>query len=289
MLKNVVVNHQPASQSSGMGIQVLLICIAMLTLCQSTGCKLGIKEASMLTYRDTVWSKRAYNLRYAGCDREYSEHFQNGFCAGYKEMCNGGDGYVPALPPEEYRSPKYQSADGAKCVNSWFEGFPAGVAAARKDKSGTYHDVLISRMINSAIAQSKTQPVLPGDVKVVTPNRAQVDMSGNHPPMINPPSNNYRSPVNPLPSMLTPATFQLSPQAYTNPEKLPLMTPANFLPTPEFPAALNSVDTSSSDQRATDDGDPVLVAVDEVVDSSIAEQSEPTAKVTIVNGNQSSK
>ena len=85
-------------------------------------------------------------------------------------MCNGGDGYVPALPPEEYRAPEYQSADGAKCVNSWFEGYPAGVAAARKDKSGTYHDVLISRMIDSAIDQSNTDPVLPADVQVVSTN-----------------------------------------------------------------------------------------------------------------------
>ena len=138
-----------------------------------TGCKLGIKEASMLTYRDTVWAKRAFNLRYGNCKRAYANHFENGFCAGYTDMCNGGDGYVPALPPEEYRAPEYQSADGAKCVNSWFEGYPAGVAAARKDKSGTYHDVLISRMIDSAINQSNTDPVLPSDVQVVSKDANQ--------------------------------------------------------------------------------------------------------------------
>lgn len=124
----------------------------------------------MLTYRDTVWAKRAFNLRYGNCKRAYAKHFENGFCAGYTDMCNGGDGYVPALPPEEYRAPEYQSADGAKCVNSWFEGYPAGVAAAKKDKSGTYHDVLISRMIDSAIDQSNTDPVLPADVQVVSMN-----------------------------------------------------------------------------------------------------------------------
>lgn len=152
------------------GYPLLIICVAILTTASFTGCKLGIKEASMLTYRDTVWAKRAFNLRYGNCNRAYAKHFENGFCAGYTDMCNGGDGYVPALPPEEYRAPEYQSADGAKCVNSWFEGYPAGVAAARKDKSGTYHDVLISRMIDSAIDQSNTDPVLPADVQVVSTN-----------------------------------------------------------------------------------------------------------------------
>ena len=167
MLKNFVVKSQPASQISTVGSRVLLIGIAMLLLGQCSGCKLGIKEASMLTWRDTVWSKRAYNLRYGGCERQYGQHFEQGFRAGYVDTCNGGDGYVPALPPQAYRSPEYRTDDGTKCVNSWFEGYPAGVAAAKKDKAGTYHDVLISRMIDSAVTQSKTTPVLPGDVRII--------------------------------------------------------------------------------------------------------------------------
>ncbi|MGB1929875.1 MAG: hypothetical protein ACPIA2_13485 [Mariniblastus sp.] len=162
--------NQPTYVTPRQGFPFLIVCIAVLTAASFTGCKLGIKEASMLTYRDTVWAKRAFNLRYGNCKRAYAKHFENGFCAGYTDMCNGGDGYVPALPPEEYRAPEYQSADGAKCVNSWFEGYPAGVAAAKKDKSGTYHDVLISRMIDSAIDQSNTDPVLPADVQVVSMN-----------------------------------------------------------------------------------------------------------------------
>ena len=165
--------NQPTIVTPRLGYSFLIVCIAILTTASFTGCKLGIKEASMLTYRDAVWAKRAFNLRYGNCKRAYADHFENGFCAGYTDMCKGGDGYVPALPPEEYRAPEYQSADGAKCVNSWFEGYPAGVAAARKDKSGTYHDVLISRMIDSAINQSNSNPVLPADVQIVSKDSSQ--------------------------------------------------------------------------------------------------------------------
>ena len=112
-------------------------------------------------YRDRVWAKRAYNLRYGNCERSYGNHFRNGFIEGYCDVCNGGSGYVPAMPPDSYWSNEYQCADGAKCVNAWFEGYPAGAAAAKKDAAGTYRDVYISNMINSAITQEKAKDDLP--------------------------------------------------------------------------------------------------------------------------------
>ncbi len=216
MFKNVVVKKQPASYSSKVGARLLLMGIAMLTLGQTVGCNLGLHDTAMIAYRDMVWAKRAYNLRYANCDRSYAEHFENGFCAGYSSICDGGDGYVPALPPEDYRSYEYQSPDGAKCVNSWFEGYPAGVAAARKDKAGTYHDVLISRMINSAVQQSKTQAVLPDDVKVVSGSPNQV-------PVIQAPSTQQYIPMNDMPSVLQPGTYDAPPQATNTPLAMPLI------------------------------------------------------------------
>ena len=268
MLKNVAAKNRSGSQYSKTGIHVLLVGIAMLTLGQSTGCKLGIKEASMLTYRDTVWSKRAFNLRYGNCEREYSEHFQNGFCAGYVATCNGGDGYVPALPPSEYRSPGYQSADGAKCVNSWFEGYPAGVAAAKKDKSGTYHDVLISRMINSAVSQSKTQPVLPGDVKVISGSQAndsgiQANVYSNNnasrsqipvvrPPFPggNPPNWNQGASTNPTHSILTPATMEAPPQASSEPNQAPPIKVSPMDPTDYSASLPGSSDSGAAESVA---------------------------------------
>jgi hypothetical protein len=106
-------------------------------------------------YRDKVWANRAYNLRYANCERKYGDHFRTGFVDGYCSVCKGEKGYVPAMPPEDYWKPQYQSAEGAKCVNAWFEGFPVGAEAAKKDGAGKYHDIYISNMVNSAIVQEK--------------------------------------------------------------------------------------------------------------------------------------
>ena len=125
-------------------------------------------QTAALTFRDLVWSKRAFNLRYGNCDRPYAEHFKNGFEDGYSDQCQGGDGFTPALPPDSYRGYEFQSADGSKCVDAWFEGYPAGVAAAKKDNSGSYHDLAVSRMLDAAIKQQKTKPKVNGTVPVVS-------------------------------------------------------------------------------------------------------------------------
>lgn len=152
-----------------------LSALAIIALAQ-TGCSSSIRNLTndlnsnlLIEYRDAIWSRRAYNLRYGNCDRPYSNHYRDGFCAGYMDVCNGGDGYVPALPPSEYRGYEYQSAEGAKCVNTWFEGYPAGVAAAKQDKSGEYKDMFISKMIDSAVTQDNAKHQLPGDVPILKP------------------------------------------------------------------------------------------------------------------------
>ncbi|QEG22855.1 hypothetical protein [Mariniblastus fucicola] len=148
----------------------MLLALAFTSLIQ-TGCtrpirRLGIMDELAIAYRDRVWAQRAYNLRFANCNREYSDHFKSGFCSGYSDVCNGGDGYIPALPPEEYRGYEYQCAEGSKCVDTWFEGYPAGVAAAREEKAGSFHQMHVSRMIDQAITQDKATNVLPSDVPV---------------------------------------------------------------------------------------------------------------------------
>jgi hypothetical protein len=152
----------------------MLLALAFTSLIQS-GCtrpirRLGILDELAITYRDRVWAQRAYNLRFANCNREYGDHFKNGFCAGYADVCNGGDGYLPALPPETYRGYEYQCAEGSKCVDTWFEGYPAGVAAAREEKAGQFHEMHVSRMIDRAVTQSNASNVLPADVPVTKPS-----------------------------------------------------------------------------------------------------------------------
>ena len=149
----------------------LLLLLMAILLASSTGCMRNpalrsLLEEPIIDYRDMVWARRAYNLRYGNCDRAFTNHFRNGFVEGYCSVCEGGDGYVPALPPEEYWGYEYQSAEGSQCVNAWFEGYPLGAAAARKDNAGKYHDVYISKMINNAVTMENAANVLPEDVPV---------------------------------------------------------------------------------------------------------------------------
>ncbi len=161
----------------------ILTLFAAILVIPASGCasgiripRLGFGDALLEKYRDNVWAKRAYNLRYANCDISYPEHFQNGFIAGYCQKCNGGDGYVPPLPPDEYRGYEFQSADGAQCVKAWFDGFPAGVAAAKKDRAGDFHDIYTSKMVNSALVQDSAKHVLPDDVPVLKGSVAKAEM-----------------------------------------------------------------------------------------------------------------
>ena len=168
-------DHKPSTKSGG---KLLLVITFALVSMQLAGCcnvpRPDLFDGSILDkafgcYRDSVWAKRACNLRYSNCDRPYASHFEAGFEAGYVDICNGGDGYVPATPPECYWGFDYQTPDGAQCVNSWFEGYPAGVAAAKRDHAGTYRDIYVSRMIQSAISQDKATKTTPQDVPIVKP------------------------------------------------------------------------------------------------------------------------
>jgi len=151
------------------------VCFMILTVAVGsfiqTGCnqpipRLGILDEIAVAYRDQVWAQRAFNLRFANCNRQYADHFRNGFCAGFSDVSNGGDGFVPALPPDQYRGFEFQCAEGANCVAAWFEGYPEGVAAAREDNAGKFHTLQTSALIDRAISQAKAPNVLPADVPV---------------------------------------------------------------------------------------------------------------------------
>lgn len=219
MFQKVVVKDSSFSKLPRVSVRLLMVASAVIMLCQNVGCTTALPrlyEESVIKYRDIVWAKRAYNLRYGNCQRDYSQHFQNGFQAGYQATCDGGDGYVPALPPQDYRGYEYQSSDGARCVNSWFEGYPAGVAAAKNDQAGDYHDVLISRMIDSAIKQEGRKTVLPGDVPVVASKRSAEKIMpvappspGDAMPIIERGTPLSMVPVQGMPQTVRPTSFQM--------------------------------------------------------------------------------
>jgi len=232
----------------------LLTVFAALLVIPSSGCasglripRLGFGDALLEKYRDNVWARRAFNLRYANCEIPFADHFENGFVAGYTDQSNGGDGYVPPLPPDQYRGYEFQSADGAQCVKAWFDGFPAGVAAAKKDRAGDFHDIYTSKMVNSALAQESAKHLLPDDVPVLEGSAKKAEsQTGAHlagPPL--PPA--YReaklpplvgSPVNTIsPSYVAPPV--MSPKPILQPNSI---TPGDLIPAPKInksgPAAM---------------------------------------------------
>ncbi len=207
---------------------LLFALITGLLISQSVGCSsmnrfdsaLGF-DGPMAVHRNKIWAKRAFNLRYGNCDKEYADHFRDGFVEGYCDVCSGNKGYVPAMPPKHYWDTRYQCPEGAQCVNSWFEGFPAGAVAARKDGSGAYHDMYISNMMHSALVQRNAPAALPGDIPVTQPRESaaappsmeplvpgsefRMDMPENfRPPIVDPTAQM------PLPMTATPVNFDYS-------------------------------------------------------------------------------
>ena len=223
---------QSVSVTSQWLVRLAVIALIGITATQS-GCNVlrSFDQTAALTFRDLVWSKRAFNLRFGNCNRPYAEHFENGFIEGYSNVCQGGDGYTPALPPDTYRGYEFQSADGSKCVEAWYQGYPAGVAAARKDNSGSYHDLAVSRLIEAAIKQEETKPKLTGKVPVVPGQKVANEGQPLPLPTIQTPPAPRRTAI--------PRTFNEIPSVISNDPNLdwetsPTVVPAGFAP--EVPA-----------------------------------------------------
>lgn len=177
----------PGRYRSGMdssrAVHCLLLAVTVLCSGMSAGCytvQSGtgglVFDKLVMNYRDRVWAARAWNQQTGGAFAPIGDHYRQGFVDGYCGVCQGGDGYVPALPPDQYWSARYQSAEGASCVNDWFSGYPRGAAAAKKHGAGSYNDLYVSRMMDAAIKQQGTEVKLPSDVRVVR------DGSGSNPP-----------------------------------------------------------------------------------------------------------
>ena len=118
---------------------------------------MGYPEKAFEGYRDFVWAQRAYNLRFGNCQMNNCEDFKQGFIEGYCEMCEGGKGHTPVLPPQEYWSERYQSSQGKLSVESWFRGYPEGVRAAKQDGASRHRNIYISKEMQSAIELSREE------------------------------------------------------------------------------------------------------------------------------------
>lgn len=141
-----------------------LLCLTAVMFSLFTGCvpwAKGIRsiDESVTDWRDFVWGKRAFFQRYG---RDASGPFMDGFLEGYHDMLQGGDGCLPVVPPRKYWGWKYQSAGGAASVNDWFDGYTAGVAAAKEDGLAEISQIPIASTYNGANSNVPIQS-MPGD------------------------------------------------------------------------------------------------------------------------------
>ncbi len=114
----------------------------LLSLCGlASGCSLGLQSARVLGYRasETVddfrerqrnreWAEQAWAQVVArnpllANPVEYGEGFKTGFA---EYLYHGGNGYLPQLPPQEYRSIEYQTPAGYQAINRWYAGYAHG-------------------------------------------------------------------------------------------------------------------------------------------------------------------
>lgn len=256
----------------------LLLALAFTSVAQ-TGCtrpirRLGIIDELAIGYRDAVWAKRAYNLRYANCNREYEDHFKNGFCAGYADVSNGGDGYLPALPPDEYRGFQYQCAEGSNCVDSWFKGYPAGVAAAREEKAGDYNEIQISSMLNRAVTQADAPNILPNDVPVTKPSSTLLRPDNRILPK------RLGKSITAMTAMPRGPESRLAPRMSNTPamSSMPNTSAMSSMPNTSLAAAANSVAKSVSVMTPSRPAVPPIVSGGQIkIDPSLKTSAVPTA------------
>jgi hypothetical protein len=96
----------------------------------------------MVGYRNSAWSARAWLCRRDRyLNHEFLSDFEAGFRQGYQDVANGSNGCVPAVCPRAYWGWQYQSSDGQRRMNAWFEAYPLGVQAAEEDGIGHWSHV----------------------------------------------------------------------------------------------------------------------------------------------------
>jgi hypothetical protein len=84
--------------------------------------------------RNRHWAQTAWK-DYAAASPECSgsRDFEHGFKEGFAEyLYEGGPAEPPLLPPTRYRKLRYQTVDGYRAVQDWFEGYRRGAQVAEQ-------------------------------------------------------------------------------------------------------------------------------------------------------------
>ncbi len=147
-----------------------------LTLLPSTGCNIvtnlrtqfkhnSALDDFLIDYRNDAWAAKAWHCRkHRFGNRRNLKDLEAGFRAGYMAIAEGGNGCVPAVCPQAYWGFQYQDCNGQARMNSWFEGYPLGVAAAEEDGIGHWSQVPTSLPMPAPV-----QPTVPPGPSVMGP------------------------------------------------------------------------------------------------------------------------
>lgn len=60
----------------------------------------------------------------------FQRHYERGWRCGYMTVAKGRKPCPPAVPPQQYWSHKYQSAEGRQFIVTWYDGWRAGAECA---------------------------------------------------------------------------------------------------------------------------------------------------------------
>lgn len=150
----------------------------IIALLATTGCTFIHNSYENFRYDDTwnravtstrnkAWSKTAWHKRkHLFCREKQLDNFYEGFRAGYQDVCNGSTGCTPNVPPRDYWSWQYQSAEGQRKVGAWFAGYPHGARAAEEDGIANFSQIQLSSNLQQ---EYRTAGVLPPSQNAVYP------------------------------------------------------------------------------------------------------------------------
>ena len=83
--------------------------------------------------RDRDWAKEAWaEVRRTNPNACYSDDYAAGFEDGFASyVYRGGNCEPPPLPPKHYRKVSYQTPQGYRAIEDWFEGYRQGAGFAK--------------------------------------------------------------------------------------------------------------------------------------------------------------
>jgi hypothetical protein len=85
-------------------------------------------------WRDQRWAAQAWKqVKQSNPQHVYSDDYAHGFKEGFVDLLfRGGSGEPPLVAPRRYRGVGYQTPDGYRAVQDWFDGYRHGSAQASK-------------------------------------------------------------------------------------------------------------------------------------------------------------